>query len=232
MTVRIIWMTRPSAIHNCWAMTFSCRYWPLNWVFRWHGVSFSLFETHAYSIIENLIMILSYSRWLSESPRQCGLTKSGLSIRGAINLLQSIAYIKTPSITINVGSIDILHGRDLVDMRLDYEELVNICVTRNIQPIITTLAPLANTSQYHSRDMRDKLILFNNYLRDHYYPKYAVINIWSQLVTPRGRTLFQYFESYVETARRLYPLLFVAIGCIFHENIFPPFQRIRLRDRQ
>lgn len=145
---------------------------------------------------------------MSETPRQCGLTKSGLSIRGAINLLQSIAYIKTPSITINVGSIDIMHGRDLVDMRLDYEELINVCVARNIQPIITTLAPLANTSHYHSRDMRDKLILFNNYLRDHFYPKYLVINIWSQLVTPRGRTLFQYFEPYVETIRSL---IFIAV---------------------
>lgn len=146
---------------------------------------------------------------LSESPRQCGLTKSGLSIRCAINLLQSIAYIKTPSITINVGSIDIMHGRDLVDMRLDYEELVNVCVTRNIQPIITTLAPLANTSHYHSRDMRDKLILFNNYLRDHYYSKYPVINIWSQMVTPRGRTIFELFESYVETVQCLYLLLYL-----------------------
>lgn len=96
-----------------------------------------------------------------------------------------------------------MHGHNLVDMQSDYEELVNVCVKRNIRPIITTLAPLANTSQYYLRDMRDKLVLFNNYLRDHYYPRYRVINLWSKLVTPRGRTRFEYFESYVIYLKRL-----------------------------
>lgn len=103
-----------------------------------------------------------------------------------------------------MGSIDIMQGRDLVDMRIDYAQLVNLCVKRKIQPIITTLAPLANTTHYQSRDMRDKLILFNNYLRDYYYPRYLVINLWSQLVNPRGSTIFEYFESYVEQFLHLF----------------------------
>lgn len=133
----------------------------------------------------------------SELPNQSGLSRSGLCIRGAISILESVAYIKTPSIVINVGSIDIMQGRDLIDMQTDYKELVNVCIKRNVQPIITTLAPLANTSHYYSRDMRDKLILFNNFLINCYYLHYQVINLWSQLVTPRGRTLFEYFEPYV-----------------------------------
>lgn len=131
----------------------------------------------------------------SDKPHQSGLAKSGLSIRGAINLLQSIAFFKTPSIVINVGSIDIMLGRNLVDMQSDYNELVDLCEKRNIQPIITTLAPLANSC--HSRDIRNKLLKFNSYLRDKFYSKYRVINLWSQFVTPRGRTCFEYFEPYV-----------------------------------
>lgn len=181
---------------NCWAMTSSCRCWPLSWVTRWHGVSASLFNTsHSHCADRNLI------EWnpnpFSDKPHQSGLAKSGLSIRGAINLLRSIAFFKTPSIVINVGSIDIMLGRNLVDMRSDYNELVDLCEKRNIQPIITTLAPLANNC--HPRDMRNKLLMFNSYLRDKFYSRYRVINLWSQLVTPRGRTRFEYFEPYVNT---------------------------------
>lgn len=163
-----------------------------------------------------------FSWKFSELPHQSGLCKSGLSIRGAISMLQSIAYIKTPSIIINVGSIDIMHGRDLVEMRLDYKELVDLCVKRNIRPIITTLAPLANTSHYHLRDMREKLILFNNHLLDHYYHKHHVINLWSRMTTPRGRTIFEYFELYADRFGSFVRFHFLLFRVSF-------FQRVDLR---
>lgn len=126
------------------------------------------------------------------SIRQCGLCRSGLSIRSAINLIQSVAFIKTSSIILNVGSIDILHGHDLVDMLADYNELIRACEERNITPIITTIAPLANNN--HTPESREKLRSFNSYLYDRFFPKYRIIDIRSQMVSPSGSTLYDCYQ--------------------------------------
>lgn len=100
--------------------------------------------------------------------------------------------IEKKELIINLGSVDILHGHDLIDMRYDFTELLEVCKRRNLKPIITTLAPLANAN--HTPETRDKLIAFNNFLLDRYYLQYQILNIWSVMATPCGVTLYDCYQ--------------------------------------
>lgn len=77
-------------------------------------------------------------------------------------------------------------------MRYDFAELLEVCKRRDLKPIITTLAPLANTN--HTPEVRDKVIAFNNFLLDRHYLFYQVLDIWSLMVTPRGTTLYDCYQ--------------------------------------
>lgn len=91
-----------------------------------------------------------------------------------------------------MGSIDILHGRDLVDMRHQYVQLVNVCNQQNIELTITTLAPLANTM--HSPDIRRKVSSFNHFLVKQFSNNYKVIDIYRAMVGDRGQILFDCYQ--------------------------------------
>lgn len=117
---------------------------------------------------------------------------SGQSIRDAAERIRKATYFDKYSVIINIGSVDILHGHDLVDMRYDYEYLIEQCVARNLKVTITTLAPIANCT--HNDETRQKLICFNNYLMDKYSKLYMVIDLFSIMVSPRGCTLFDCFQ--------------------------------------
>lgn len=89
--------------------------------------------------------------------------------------------------------MDILHGHELVEMCADFEHLIKVCKHRGLQPIITTLAPLANSG--HSPEMVKKLREFNVFLMDKYYTVYETIDISSKMTNPRGLTNFAYYQS-------------------------------------
>lgn len=100
--------------------------------------------------------------------------------------------MENSKVIINVGSIDILHGHDLVDMRFDYKELINVCNKRNIKAVITTLPPLANRN--HSPDEVDKLRAFNQFLYSTFAKDHYVIDIRSCMVNRNGRTNFDFYH--------------------------------------
>lgn len=77
-------------------------------------------------------------------------------------------------------------------MCADFDKLISICVQRDLKPIITTLAPLANYN--HSFEICDKLLLFNQYLLSKYETQYPIIDIWSQMVDPFGQINSECFE--------------------------------------
>lgn len=127
------------------------------------------------------------------SKEQCYRCLPGLDIKGATDLLKNIEidHLNVPTVLINVGSIDILKGIELVEMCMKYEKLISVCQQRNIRPIITTLAPLAHVDSMNQL----KLMQFNNFLLDQYFLQYLIIDIWSKMVTPCGYIKFDYYDE-------------------------------------
>lgn len=140
-----------------------------------------------------IIIFFSFRFFFADGKiRQCGLCVSGQTIRGATKRIEATSTFEKQSIIINVGSVDILHGHDLVDMRYDFAQLLDTCVQKNLVPIITTLAPLANAN--HTPEVREKLIAFNSFLWDRYFLQYQIIDIHTLMVTPRGTTLYDCYQ--------------------------------------
>lgn len=124
--------------------------------------------------------------------RHCGFCVSGQTIRAAADMIRNAPCIPATSMIINLGTVDILHGRELCDMREDYHYLIDTCIERKIVPIITTIAPIANRN--HTESIPKKTMLFNNFLLDFFF-QYKIIDIYSTMITFRGRTLFDCYQG-------------------------------------
>lgn len=101
-----------------------------------------------------------------------------MTIASATEWIQSVAYIPTESIVINVGTHDILKKKDLNVMINEYEYLLKSCLERNVYPIVTTLAP----ATMEGTEFQMKIIKFNNKLIERFTPYFPIIDIWSCLV--------------------------------------------------
>lgn len=86
-----------------------------------------------------------------------------MTIKEAARMVRSNRYID-PRIIVYVGSVDILHGRDLPDIMFDYLDLMSAFQERGIKPTVCTLAPLANTNHEPSRVQA--LRSFNRFLNE------------------------------------------------------------------
>lgn len=127
---------------------------------------------------------------LEDRSRQLGLSRSNLTIKMAAEFLKSVAYINTHSIIFNVGSVDIIRGAEVADMKRNYIEMIKVCRNRNVQPIITTLLPLTNLNL--SNAAQRKVIEMNNFLIEHFGSN--VIDLWSLMVNPTGQLKTEYFK--------------------------------------
>lgn len=125
------------------------------------------------------------------SVKQCGLCVSGQTIQSATNRLR---YCKNIKIVLNIGSVDLLHGRDFVDMRDDFTRLMQVCQERNIQVVITTLAPLANV--LNAEGLREKFDQFNKFLIQTYSRSHKVIEIHKCMIDPKSlKTIFDCYRG-------------------------------------
>jgi maternal effect protein oskar len=82
---------------------------------------------------------------------------------------------------INVGSVDIAEGRELIEMIHDLRNLLNTCDRMGIYPILTTLPPLPNHMLGNKRDI---LKGFNEVLKQRVSQEYAVIDLNKVMVKP------------------------------------------------
>lgn len=119
-----------------------------------------------------------------------GFCISGQTIKDAAKLIENSTSMVDDTIIINIGSVDLLHGHDLIDMKHDFIRLLNAFKARQIIPVITTLAPLANIS--HIPRQRKTWQLFNNFLQKHY--AYNLINIETCFVTQKGQTMYDCYQ--------------------------------------
>lgn len=68
----------------------------------------------------------------------------------------------THSVIINVGSVDVAEGRQLVQMICDYKKMIEAFEEMSIQPVLTTLAPMPN---YLLGNRKETLNGFNDFIR-------------------------------------------------------------------
>lgn len=108
----------------------------------------------------------------------------------ATEFLKSIAYINTKSIIFNVGSVDVIRDAEMNDMKRDYIEMIKVCRNRNVQPIITTLAPLGKASL--PSHMHRKIVEMNNFLFERFDAK--VIDLWAPMISSTGQRKYKLFE--------------------------------------
>lgn len=125
--------------------------------------------------------------------QQIGFCVSGQTISGAAKHIEMAQYFKASHLILNVGSADILYGRSIVDMCMDFDNLIRACEQRGCKPIITTLAPIAQCKR--SPEIHDKLIAFNLYLLNEYSVSYPFIDIWQQFAMRTGHIFFDYYET-------------------------------------
>lgn len=118
-----------------------------------------------------------------------GLCVSGQTIKAATERIQSDRYFVDKKLIVNLGSVDILHGRDLIDMQYDYSQLVRALNSRQIRPIITTLAPIANCG--YTLEQRQKFERFNAFLMTSFD---NVIDMSKCFLTSNNQTIFDLYK--------------------------------------
>lgn len=73
---------------------------------------------------------------------QSGYCISGQTIKEAIENIENM--LPNQIILLNVGSVDIMQGKELVELIFGMFQLLRACVDNAVTPIITTIVPLAN----------------------------------------------------------------------------------------
>ncbi|XP_016978919.2 maternal effect protein oskar [Drosophila rhopaloa] len=123
---------------------------------------------------------------------QSGLCVSGQTINGARKRLKKVHLTEGTQIIVNIGSVDILCGRPLVQIEHDFRLLIKEMHSQRLVPILTNLAPLANYC--HDKILCDKVHRFNKFIRSEgSHLKY--IDIHSCLINERGIVRFDCFQS-------------------------------------
>lgn len=129
-------------------------------------------------------------------PRQIGLCVSGQTLRAAASkLLYSPIQPVKKNLIINLGSIDILLGRNIIDIQGDFVHLIDVCERKGLEPILCTLPPLLSANfKPFDRAIIQTLLLFNRFITED-YGKYHTVDIWS-CFTEKGKTLVDCYQPY------------------------------------
>lgn len=98
---------------------------------------------------------------------QAGLCVSGLTIAAATQrVLKQVDKTKCKHAIIYLGSMDIINGRELVQMMFDFNQLMIACSEMNVRPILCTLAPILN---HQLNNRKETLMGFNQFLVQNKY---------------------------------------------------------------
>ncbi|KAH8417332.1 hypothetical protein KR222_008880 [Zaprionus bogoriensis] len=123
---------------------------------------------------------------------QSGLCISGQTINAARLRLQHVDLAEMTQIIVNIGSVDIMRGRPLVQIEHDFRQLIKEMHNRRFVPVLTTLAPLANYR--HDKETCDKVLRFNKFIRSE-GRHLTVIDIHSCLINENGVVRFDCFQN-------------------------------------
>ncbi|KAH8331279.1 hypothetical protein KR067_013569 [Drosophila pandora] len=124
---------------------------------------------------------------------QSGLCVSGQTIIGARNRFRKVYLPEGTQIIINIGSVDIMRGKPLVQIEHDFRLLIKEIHSRRCIPILTNVAPLANYC--HDKVLCDKITKFNRFVRNEARSHLKYIDINSCLINEKKNVLFDCFQS-------------------------------------
>lgn len=93
-------------------------------------------------------------------------------------------------VILNIGSVDLLHGRDFIEMTEDFLHLYAEFEKRRIHPVITTVAPLANMC--YSKEIQKRLQQFNLFLINNFE---NVLDITCCFLSNNQRVLFECYQA-------------------------------------
>lgn len=126
------------------------------------------------------VMEMGYKMTLKDRRYKSGSCVSGQTIKEASAVCQGLD--DNQMIIVNIGSTDILNGKELVDILLEMMTLMKICAKKSIIPILTTLAPLGHRNKGNRSEV---LQAFNEFLRDNPY-NFPVIDINKSFLRTNG----------------------------------------------
>jgi maternal-effect protein oskar len=140
---------------------------------------------------------LNFKKTCNVRNRQSGHCVSGLRIADAT---ERIADLEEPVeyVIVNVGSVDIAEGRQLIQMVTDMRELIATCAYMDITPIITTLAPLPN---YLLGNRKDTLNWFNQYIRMTLSQSVAVIDLNLCMLADNASVNLNFYQTEPRSVR-------------------------------
>lgn len=117
-----------------------------------------------------------------------GLCISGLTLSEAAKRVEVAPFI-ADHVIVNVGTVDLLHGRAMIDVIHDFNQLVARFRERNVEPIMTTLAPIANSGG--RTPMAERLLKMNEYIC-RTCPR--TIDLWKHFVHANGTVRFECYQ--------------------------------------
>lgn len=137
--------------------------------------------------------------------RESGHCVSGLRISDATERLyeldESVKYV-----IVNVGSVDIAEGRQLIHLIDDMVKLLVTCNCIGITPILTTLAPLPN---YLLGNKKEILNGFNLFIRSNLSMRVAVIDLNLCMLRSNASVDVNFYQSgprYVRGSKKSFVL--------------------------
>lgn len=117
--------------------------------------------------------------------KKIGNCISGQTVRDAYHLIcdkQEELTAKYTYLIVNVGAIDILLERDLIDIEAEYARLIKMIYVIGLQPIITTIPKiLINSNNPNEKIIHQTLLLFNNFLMNTYGHGYHFVDLYASL---------------------------------------------------
>lgn len=116
-------------------------------------------------------MEMRFKMTIQENRYKSGSCISGQTIHEACTNLEN--YHENQVIIVNIGSMDIINGKELVDVILEIMRLLKLCQRKCIVPILTTLPPLGI---YGVGNRTEVLNYYNDFLRQNPF-NYPVIDL-------------------------------------------------------
>lgn len=87
-----------------------------------------------------------------------------------------------PNIVVNIGAIDILLLRNLIDIQAEYARLAKAIVTIGCFPILTTIPEIiVSPNNPNKKIIKQMVLLFNRFMGDLQENGYQVIDLYSRM---------------------------------------------------
>lgn len=110
---------------------------------------------------------------------------SGQTIRQAYYVIldkQRDFFTKHRNVIVNVGAIDILLDRNLIDIQAEFARLIKAITTIGCHPILTTIPNLlVSANNPNAKIIRQTVLLFNRFVHDLHDDGYPLIDFYSCL---------------------------------------------------